>query len=102
MAGTMRFDLDGGPQPETWHVQIRSGNVSISRNAEEADCVIRADQALFDQIVTGDANAYSAWLRNDLTCEGSMQLLAFFIKVFPGPAEASDPRISAARSDHER
>lgn len=95
VSGTIRFELDGGRQPETWFLEIRHGDVGISRVAKGADCVVRARQELFDRIMTGDANTYSAWLRNDLTCEGELRLLSSLAKVFPGPVGARDPRPSA-------
>ncbi|MDG4795707.1 SCP2 sterol-binding domain-containing protein [Micromonospora sp. WMMD1082] len=94
VSGTVRFDLDGGRQSESWFLDIRRGDVEVSRGAGRADCVIRADQDLFDRIVAGSANAYSAWLKNDLVVEGELQLLASIAKVFPGPSDARDPRPS--------
>jgi putative sterol carrier protein len=43
------------------------------------------DQALFEQIVTGEENAMAAVLRGEIGIEGKPQLLVFFQRLFPGP-----------------
>ena len=50
ITGTIRFDLsDGGARPVRWLITITKGDVALSHRNAKADCVVRADQALFDR-----------------------------------------------------
>jgi putative sterol carrier protein len=60
----------------------------VSHANAKADCVVRMDQALFEQIVTGRENATAALLRGLVTVEGKPQLLVLFQRLFPGPPDA--------------
>jgi putative sterol carrier protein len=46
---------------------------------------VRTDQAIFDRIVKGEANAMAAFLRGAIDLEGDRGLLLAFQRVFPGP-----------------
>ena len=87
-SGTLRFDLADGDLEECWFVTIEKGEVSVSREDRAADCVVRAEKALFDGMVAGDVNATAATLRDALTMEGKAGLFLFFQRLFPGPAGA--------------
>jgi putative sterol carrier protein len=87
--GTLRFDLtDGGNRTARWLVAIEKGNVAVSHRNAKADCVVRADRALFDGIASGETNALAAVLRGAIDAEGDLRLLVFFQRLFPG-AEGS-------------
>jgi putative sterol carrier protein len=51
-----------------------------------ANCIIRADKALFEQLITGEENAIAATLRGALICTGNVELLFAIQRIFPGPA----------------
>jgi hypothetical protein len=72
-----------------------NGDVQVSREKREADCVIRTDRALFDRFVTGEAHLYTAWVRNELRAEGDVRLGRLFERVLPGPPGAHHPRMFA-------
>ena len=93
-AGTIRFDLTGERERETehWFLEISHGDVSVSRDTHEADCIVRADRSLFDMIVTGETIMYAAWLRNQVVIEGNRRLSRLFELALPGPPGAHDPR----------
>ncbi|WP_422773543.1 SCP2 sterol-binding domain-containing protein [Plantactinospora sp. WMMC1484] len=90
--GTIRFDLgrDGGV--EHWFVAINRGNVLVSHERRDADCVVGAEKALFDRFATGEAQVVAAYNRNELTVQGSLPLLLMFRRVFPPPPGTRDPR----------
>ena len=50
--GTLRFDLTNGKRTTRWLVEIENGDVAVSHRNVKADCVVRADKALFDGIAT--------------------------------------------------
>jgi putative sterol carrier protein len=72
--GTVRFDIKDG-----------KGDVTVSRRNAAADCVVRADKALFDDMTTGRANPMAALLRGAVSAEGDVGLMASFQRLFPGP-----------------
>jgi putative sterol carrier protein len=85
--GTLRFDLVDGNRVERWLITLDKGDVSVSRRNIAADCVLRTERALFGAIVTGNANALSAYLRGEVTLEGDPELVVLFQRVLPARAE---------------
>ena len=85
--GTVRFDLVDGEQIEHWLLTLSRGEVSVARENVAADCVVRADRALFDAMLTGNANAMSAFLRGELSLEGDPELLVLLQRVLGAPAD---------------
>jgi putative sterol carrier protein len=92
--GSIRFDLTDGAKTDHWLLSLDEGDVSISRKNVAADCVVRAERALFDRMAKGEVNGMAASLRNELTFEGDPELLVLVQRVLPGPATGggSDPR----------
>ena len=83
--GSVRFDLARGDDIDHWLVAMKSGHVTVSRAAIGADCLVRADKALFDGIARGEVNATAALLRGELTAVGDLELLMVVQRLFPGP-----------------
>jgi putative sterol carrier protein len=83
--GTVRFDLRDGKRTARWVVSIDKGDVAVSRRSAKADCVVRMDKSLFDEITTGRANPMTALMRGEIQAEGDMGLLTTFQRAFPGP-----------------
>ncbi|HKG44751.1 MAG TPA: SCP2 sterol-binding domain-containing protein [Gaiellaceae bacterium] len=83
--GILRIDLSDGKRRLRWLVTIKKGDVTVSHANAKADCVVRMDQALFERIVTGKANATASVLRGLVAIEGDSQLLVLFQRLFPGP-----------------
>ena len=99
--GTVRFDLvDDTDQTAHWLVTMKKGDVSVSREAADADCIVTTDKPLFDAIVRGERNAMAAILRGEITLEGDRELLVLFQRVFAGPAGSVRQResVGAGRS----
>jgi putative sterol carrier protein len=87
--GSLRFDVVRGEATSSWHVRIDDGHVTVDRAAADADAVARLNEPLFDDIVTGRANAMAAALRGEIALDGSPQLLTIFQRLFPGPPRES-------------
>jgi putative sterol carrier protein len=83
--GSLRFDLTRGDTTEHWRVEFRRGAVAIARSADPADCVVRTDAKLFDDLARGRANAMATLLRGQLLAEGEPELLILFQRLFPAP-----------------
>jgi putative sterol carrier protein len=83
---TLRFDLTNGKQTNRWLVAIDKGDIAVSHRNAKADCVLRADNALFDGIVTGEVNPVTAVLRGAIGIEGDPEVLVRFRRLFP-PAQ---------------
>ena len=86
--GSARFDLVHGKRTDRWLLTIDKGNLAVSRKNAAAGCVMRADKALFDRVVTGELNAVAAVLRGELAVEGDWRLLVLVQRLFPGPPGA--------------
>ena len=98
MMGSVRFDIADGERTEHWLLQIHRGDVDVSHKNSQADCVISADVATFDAILSGKMNAMAAVLRGAVTIEGKVVLLTALQRLFPGTIEAPDrPQAGYAR-----
>jgi putative sterol carrier protein len=83
--GKLRIELSNGKRRAHWLVTVTKGDVTVSHANAKADCVVRMDQTLFEQIVSGRENAMAALLRGLVAVEGNPQLLVLFQRLFPGP-----------------
>ncbi|SCL18105.1 Putative sterol carrier protein [Micromonospora rhizosphaerae] len=91
-SGIMRFDLACGEQVEHWVLAIDGGDLSVSREARDADCVLYSDRDFFGRVVAGEAKPLTAMVRNDIRVEGKLSLFIMFERLLPGPPGARDPR----------
>jgi len=85
--GSVRFDLTRDGTTEHWRIEFRRGAVTVARAADAADCVVRADASLFDDLARGRANAMAALLRGRVETDGDPELLIRFQRLFPAPTE---------------
>ncbi|GIH21668.1 SCP2 sterol-binding domain-containing protein [Rugosimonospora africana] len=92
ISGTIRFDLEGEHGVDRWFLEISQGDLCVSRDERESDCVIRMGRGLFDRLVTGDERQYPAWVRTELRAEGEPRLAYLFQRLLPGPPGARHPR----------
>ncbi|MEU4336300.1 SCP2 sterol-binding domain-containing protein [Micromonospora lupini] len=102
-AGTLRLDMRGEGCTDHWYLTVADQHVRVTRSADDADLLVRADRAVFDQLATGQLHLAEALLRNELTVRGDMALLMLLRRIFPGPAGARHPRAlgRAALAEHE-
>jgi ubiquinone biosynthesis protein UbiJ len=99
--GTLRVDVVEGKRSDRWLVTIDRGDVAVSRDDIDADCVLRGDKTLLDGLVRGEVNAMAAVLRGALAVDGDPELLVLFQRLLPGPP-ASRPRRRGAGTKGER
>ncbi|MEU7841955.1 SCP2 sterol-binding domain-containing protein [Micromonospora sp. NPDC049114] len=91
-AGTLRLDMRGEGCTDHWYLTVADQHVRVTRSADDADLLVRADRAVFDQLASGQLHLAEALLRNELTVRGDMALLMLLRRIFPGPADARHPR----------
>ena len=95
LTATVCFDLARDGRIERWLLAVDKGDVAVSRRNARADCVIRADGALFDGLASGEVNAMAALLRGAIGVEGEPGVVVLFQRLFPGPEGSRDRRASA-------
>jgi predicted lipid carrier protein YhbT len=81
--GTLRFDLRDDGSTSHWFVTIKKGDLAVSRENRDADCVVAADRQLIERISTGRANAFAATLRGELQVQGDTELMVLFQRLLP-------------------
>ena len=96
VTATFRFDLLQGGKTERWLVEVRKGELTVSRRNRKADCVLRAEKELFDRLASGERNAMAASLRGELILEGDLTQLVQAQRLFTGPAVSRQSRRAAA------
>jgi hypothetical protein len=89
---TIRFDIVQGKKTGRWLVAIDRGDITVSRGNASADSSVRVEQALFDKLVTGHANATAEVLRGRLGIKGDLEPLILLQRIFPGPPLAEEKR----------
>jgi putative sterol carrier protein len=99
--GSIRFDVTNGRRTRHMLVRLKDGNVSVSEEMADADCVISGDQGLFDSVVKGETNTMAALLRGALRVEGDLHLAVLVQRLFPGPP-TSRPRTQPSRERDSR
>ncbi len=90
--GTIRFDLTHEGGLDRWFLAIDRGDLRVSRDGGEADCVFHGSRATFDRIVSGQSQVYPAWLRNEIRTEGDVRLLRLFGRLIPEAPGSRHPR----------
>ncbi|MEU5906467.1 SCP2 sterol-binding domain-containing protein [Micromonospora sp. NPDC047467] len=96
--GALQIDLSTGQQTEQWMVRMQPGTVRISRERGPADAIWSCDAALFDRLITGEAQGIAAVLRNESTFSGNVVLFLAFRRFFPDPPGTRDPREVARKA----
>ncbi|MGC5308492.1 SCP2 sterol-binding domain-containing protein [Micromonospora zamorensis] len=96
--GTLQIDLGSDHRTEHWLVRMRPGSVQVSRERGPADAIWYSSAALFDRLITGEAQSVAAVLRNESTFSGNVVLFLAFRRFFPDPPGTRDPRDTARRA----
>ena len=92
VSGSVRFDVVNGAHTTSWLMTIDKGELTVSREAgAAADCSVRGERAVLEEVVAGRANAIAAVLRGALACHGNLDLLFAIERLFPGPPRGWDP-----------
>lgn len=86
---SLRFDLENGKKRNRWHVAVAKGEIAVSHKNAHADCIVRADSAVFDGIASGEVNPVAAVLRGAMDIEGDPELLMLLLRLSPAPGRES-------------
>ncbi|MEV4627806.1 SCP2 sterol-binding domain-containing protein [Micromonospora sp. NPDC049523] len=90
-SATVRLDLRRPDGMASWYLTLGEDGISVWPDGErEADCVLVADGAVFDGLVTG-GDVTTALMRNDLAFHGSQRILTYFERLLPGPPDSHGP-----------
>lgn len=93
---TVRIDLHDDGRTDHWKLSVRRGDLKVSREPGDADCVITTTRDVFERVVTGRTKPLAAWLRNQIAVEGRLYPLLMLDRLLPSPPGAHDPRALAA------
>jgi hypothetical protein len=99
--GRLLFEVVDGECVRRWTVAFDEGDVTVSQGEEvslresDVDAVLRADRALLDRAVHGEANLITADLRGEISYTGRLELLAQLGRLLPGPPGQRGPRYVA-------
>jgi putative sterol carrier protein len=95
-AGTVRVDLTRDSVIENWFIVINAGDISVSRENMPADAVLRAEQATFDLVASGEMNATAAIARGEVSVRGDSRLLIQVLRLFPARPGVRGRRLVSA------
>jgi putative sterol carrier protein len=95
VSGRIRFDLSHGKQTDHYLVTVKNGDVEVSNDAADAESVVRMPRNLFEQLVVGRVNAFTALLRGEAAAEGNLELPVLLQRLLPGPPRGEQPRPQA-------
>jgi hypothetical protein len=100
MTGKVRIDVASGDRTDCWLVSINKGDLAVTNQNVDADCVIRTSKEVFDRIASGEANASATVLRGAMDIQGNAEMLILFQRLFPsppGPRQVASPAGYARR-----
>ena len=92
----MRWDILDGDRIEHRLVRIDHGDVRVAVSDEPADCVIVAERAVCDDVVSGRTSALAALLRGAAAVDGDFELMVLAQRLLPRTPGASAGRAVAA------
>ncbi|MBX5444918.1 SCP2 sterol-binding domain-containing protein [Sphaerobacter sp.] len=99
VTGSVRFDLQEDQGTDHFRVALTHGAVAVTKDDTDADCVLTARRAIFDDIASGDTTLLVALLRGDLGIQGDVGMLVLFQRLFPVRQHSSG---RSAATDTER
>jgi hypothetical protein len=99
LSATVRWDVLDGDRIEHRLVRIDHGDVRVAVSDEPADCVIIAERAVCDDVVTGRTSALAALLRGAAAVDGDFELMVLAQRLLPRTPGASAGRAVAAAGE---
>ena len=93
-SGTILLELAEGKKVDKWYVDIKRGDVTVSRKGGDADCVIKTDKDTFHAIIAGQTNAVAAVLRGVVELQGKVSLLVGLQSLFMPSGGAADQPVA--------
>jgi alkyl sulfatase BDS1-like metallo-beta-lactamase superfamily hydrolase len=100
LSGLIRIDVKDADRTERYFVQFREGDVAVSREGVDADCLLVGDRSTFDAVVTGRMNVIDALLRKQLDVQGDAIFLTALQRLFPS-SPGIDSLLTAGGADRE-
>jgi hypothetical protein len=88
--GTLRFEISNGERTDEWSVRTEHGNLRVSRERVDADCVVRGTRALFEDLADRRTDGITATLRGELMLDGNPEMLVLVQRIFKAPVEKAD------------
>jgi hypothetical protein len=104
VVGTAQFEITNNGDTndgdaEHWYLRIDKGDLEVSREPVQADCVIRVGRDQLNDLVTGKENAMAELLRGALVVEGDPELLVLVQRLF---VRQSDQDVETEREGSRR
>ncbi|SFK75751.1 SCP2 sterol-binding domain-containing protein [Geodermatophilus ruber] len=96
LSATVRWDILDGDRTEHRLVRIDHGDLRVAVSDEPADCVIIAERAVCDDVVSGRTSALAALLRGAAAIDGDFELMVLAQRLFPRTSGGSAGRAVAA------
>jgi hypothetical protein len=56
----VRFEISDGERTDEWSVRTERGDLRVSRERVDADCVVRSTRALFENLADGRTDGITA------------------------------------------
>jgi putative sterol carrier protein len=96
VSATLRWDILDGDRTEHRLVRIDHGDIQVAIGNEPADCVITAERAVCDDVVSGRTSALAVMLRGAIAVEGDFELMVLAQRLFPRSEAVSAGRGAVA------
>ncbi|SDZ10628.1 SCP-2 sterol transfer family protein [Geodermatophilus africanus] len=96
LSATVRWDILDGDRIDHRLVRIEHGDVMVAASDEPADCVIIAERAVCDDVVSGRTSALAALLRGAAAIDGDFELMVLAQRLLPRTPGASGGRAVVA------
>ena len=84
----VRFDSVDNGRTSSWLLTVDDGAVDVSSGTGDADCVLAAERAVFNNVLSGRTNAMAAVLRGEVRLSGDPEVLVVLQRLLPDPAGA--------------
>ena len=95
VSATVRWDILDGDRTVHRLVRIDHGDIRVAVSDEPADCVITAERAVCDDVVSGRTSALAELLRGAAAVDGEFELMVLSQRLFPRTPGASAGRATA-------
>ena len=92
LSGTLRWDIVDGDRTDHRLVEIVHGDIRVTRSDLPADCVITAERAVCNDVITGRTSALAALLRGAAAVEGDRELMVLAQRLFRRQRAAASGR----------
>jgi predicted lipid carrier protein YhbT len=86
VSGTIQSDIEDAG---SWFVIVNNGALTVSRDAETADCVIACRQEDFERMVVGKQNPTTLFMQGKMQITGNISLAQKFQRLFPDESLSS-------------